>query len=90
MRPIAEVISVKRPLMVKSTAVPYCDFGLGLTPGFQDYTCPLLAVAWDNIIQLVYFDEIGDEVRMDGFYVSDKEINSVFFVGNSLLAILIG
>lgn len=51
---------------------------------------PLLAVAWDNIVQLVYFDEMmGNEVRMDGFYLSEQEVNSVHFVGHSTLMIVV-
>jgi hypothetical protein len=60
--PIVEVMRIKRPTIVKPCAIPYLDYGQGLTPGMQDYTCPLLAIAWDNVIQLVYFDEIGNEV----------------------------
>jgi hypothetical protein len=90
MKPIKEVIRIRRPNMCRLKTVPYLDFGFGLTPGKQEYSVPILAIAWDNLVQLVYFDELaGNEVKMDGFYVAEQEISSCYFMGHSTLMILV-
>jgi hypothetical protein len=33
MRPIKELIKIKRPIFCKSKSAPYLDFGYGLSPG---------------------------------------------------------
>ena len=75
--------------MCRSKSVPYLDFGYGHSPSKQEYTVPMLAIAWDCLIQLVYFDENEIVVKMDGFYCSESEINSVYFMGDSLFMILV-
>jgi hypothetical protein len=50
------------------------DWGYGLTPSMREKTIPILAIAWDRIIQLIYVTEEGDgkvSFEMDGFYFSD-------------------
>jgi len=49
----------------------------------------ILAVAWDQIIQLIYFEEGREhKIRMDGIYYTDSEISSCYFTGESILVIL--
>lgn len=50
MSPFKELLKVNRPKEVKNTAVPYLDFGVGLTPNKQDKTVPILAIAWGCFI----------------------------------------
>lgn len=75
--------------MCRSKSVPYLDFGYGHSPSKQEYTVPILAIAWDCLIQLVYFDENEIVVKMDGFYCSESEINSIYFMGDSCLLVLV-
>lgn len=51
----------------------------------------MLAFAWDRLIQLVYINEVNGETtfEMDGFYYSDQEINSLSFIGDSILFALV-
>jgi hypothetical protein len=65
------------------------DFGYGLSPGHQEYTVPMLVVAWDCYIQLVLFDENDLQIKADGFYVSESEISTCYFVGDSILMVLL-
>jgi len=46
---------------------------------------PILAFAWDRIIQLIYINDEGTSLEIDGFYYSEKEIIGLFFVGDSIL-----
>lgn len=71
MRPIAELFKIKRPHLCKDNSVPYLDWGYGLTPTMQERTVPILAVAWDCLIQLVYIDDETREIVMDGYYCSE-------------------
>jgi len=41
----------------KEKSVPAIDWGYGLTPRERERTLPLMAIAWDKIIQLAYIDE---------------------------------
>ena len=49
----------------------------------------MIVIAWDFLIQLIYFDENEQNWKLDGYYFSDSEINSVYFVGDSLLMVLV-
>lgn len=49
---------------------------------------PILAYAWDKIIQLIYINEDGTSLELDGFYYSDKEVINMFFMGDSILLVL--
>lgn len=50
MRPVKEVIRIRRPQMCRKKSVPYLDFGYGLSPGKQEYTVPMLVIAWDCLV----------------------------------------
>ena len=63
------------------------SFGSGLTPSKQDCTVTILAVAWDNLIQLFYFDNDNRTIKKDGLYVSDNEIMMCCFISDSVLMI---
>lgn len=61
------------------------DWGFGLTPSHREKTVPMLAFAWDKIIQLIYVNQEGTALEVDGFFYSDKEIISLYFIGDSVL-----
>ena len=88
MRPINELYKIKRPSICKEQSLPSLDWGFGLTPTMQEKVVPILAVAQDCLIQLVYIDEESNKIVMDGFYLSEKEINSCYFVADSVLVII--
>jgi hypothetical protein len=48
-----------------------------------------MAFAWDRLIQLVYINEANSTIEMDGFYYSDSEIQSLFFMADSILVALV-
>jgi hypothetical protein len=50
LEPFREQLKIKRPKTCKATAVPYIDFGFGLSPSYQDQTLQMLAIGWDNLI----------------------------------------
>jgi hypothetical protein len=86
MRPkIKEIFHVERPSFCKEKSLPYIDWGYGLTPSHRDQTVPIFAFAWDRFIQLFYLDETTMSIEFDGFYYSDQEINSLYFVSDSIL-----
>ena len=90
MRPnIKELFQVQKPALCKAAAVCYCDWGHGLTPKMRDKTVPLLAFAWDRVIQLLYINEDAQTIELDGFYHSQGEVTSLHFVGESVLFALI-
>ncbi len=89
MRPIKEIFQINRPLFCKEKSIPYIDWGFGLTPSHREKTVPIMAFAWDRLIQLVYINEETSTVEMDGFYYSDQEINSLYFMGDSILFVLV-
>jgi hypothetical protein len=64
------------------------DWGFGLTPSHREKTVPILAFAWDRLIQLVYVNEEGTALEVDGFFYSDREIISLYFVAESVLLAL--
>jgi len=93
MRPIESLFNLRKPKMIKENKVAYLDWGYGLTPKIRDRTLNILAVAWDNLIQLVYINEQPCKVtvELDGYYLMDhnEEINSIFFMGDSILVALV-
>ena len=56
LRSLSEEYKLKRPAICRSNSVPSCSFGYGSTPSKIDSRSLLLAVAWDCVIQVVYFD----------------------------------
>lgn len=88
MNPFKELMKVNRPKETKNTCVPYMDFGVGLTPNKQDKTVPILAIAWGNFIQTIYFDEDEPhDIVKDGVYACASELKSCHFTGDSILCI---
>lgn len=85
MKPIDGLFTVPKPLFCKEKCVPYLDWGFGLTPSHRETTVPLLAYGWDKIIQLIYINDEGTSLEIDGFFYSDKEVISVHFVADSVL-----
>ena len=69
--------------------MPSIDWGYGLTPCEREKTLPLMAVAWDKIVQLCYVCDQTRTVEFDGYYCCDKEINQVYFMADSVLVILL-
>lgn len=68
----------------------YADWGFGLTPAKLDKTVPILAFAWDRLIQLLYINEEEQTLVLDGFYYSTAgEITSLHFIGESVLFVLL-
>jgi hypothetical protein len=61
------------------------DWGFGLTPSHREKTVPIFAFAWDRVIQLIYINEEGTSLEIDGFYVFENEIISLHFMGDSIL-----
>jgi len=87
LQPFRELFAIKRPKSIRNTAVPYLDFGVGLTPNKQDKTVQILVIAWGTYIQCIYFDG-EDEIVKDGVYATTSEIKSCHFTGDSVLAVL--
>ena len=69
------MITIKRPSFSKPKSAPFIDWGYGLTPMNRERTVPIMAVAWDKVIQLFFIDEENGRIENDGFYCSDQEIN---------------
>lgn len=57
MQPIKEIFKIERPIFCKERSLPYIDWGHGLTPSKRDKTVPIMAFAWDRVIQLLYINE---------------------------------
>jgi len=91
MRPVKELFQIGKPNFCKHSSLPYLNWGYGMTPGQREKTVPILAFAWDRLIQLVYVCEDKGQamLKMDGFYYSDQEINSLWFMGDSILFVLV-
>ena len=85
MDPIDGLHTVSRPTICKEKSIPYIAWGFGLTPSQRESTVPIFAFAWDKLIQLIYVNEEGTSLEIDGFYLSDKEVISLYFIGDSIL-----
>ena len=82
--------TIKRPPICNPKSAPSIDWGYGLTPTERERTLPLMAIAWDKIVQLLYVDDHKRTLVFDGYYCSEKEINQVYFMADSVLVILVG
>ena len=82
---------IQRPPICNDKAIPTLAWGYGLTPSDRNQSRPLLAVAWDKVVKLMIVnDETRDlELETCGFYCSDFEINQVYFITDSVLAIVV-
>lgn len=85
MDPIDGLHTVTRPNICSEKSIPYISWGFGLTPSQRETTVPIFAFAWDKLIQLIYVNEEGTSLEIDGFYISDKQIISLYFIGDSIL-----
>lgn len=72
MDPIDGLHTVTRPNICSEKTIPYISWGFGLTPSQRETTVPIFAFAWDKLIQLIYVNEEGTSLEIDGFYISDK------------------
>ena len=92
--PAKELKTIENPAVCENNLEPNFSWGYGLTPSNKSKTMPLLAIAWDHIIQLVRVEEndVNSRPRLlfDGYYCSDKIINQVYFMADSILVILVG
>lgn len=84
---------IQRPPVCHDKAIPTLSWGEGLTPIERNKSKPLLAIAWDKVIKLMCVnDEKGVselELELCGFYCSDQEISQVYFLADSVLAIVV-
>jgi len=85
LRPIDCIYTVSKPKFCKEKSLPYIDWGFGLTPSHREKTVPIMAFGWDRVIQLIYINDEGTSLEIDGFYYSEKEIVSLYFLGDSIL-----
>ena len=85
MKPIDCIYTINKPTFCKEKSIPYIDWGFGLTPSHREKTVPMMAFAWDRVIQLIYINDEGTSLEIDGFYYSDKEIISLNFLGDSII-----
>ena len=88
MKPVDCIYTVSKPIFCKEHSVPYIAWGFGLTPSHRESTVPIMAYAWDKVIQLLYINEETLEIKIDGFYYSDKEIISLHFIADSILYVV--
>jgi hypothetical protein len=82
-------MKIARPKFCKEKSIPYVDWGYGLTPGQREKTVGILAFAWDKLVQLVYINEEEGTIELDGFYISEQQITSIYFLADSILMVLI-
>ena len=82
--------TIRRPAVCKEKSVPSIDWGYGLTPCERERTLPLMAIAWDKIVQLCFVNDQTRTIDFDGYYCCDKEINQVYFMADSVLVLLLG
>ena len=82
---------IQRPPICCEKAIPTLAWGYGLNPSDRQKSGPLLAIAWDKIIKLMSVNEETREIELEmcGFYCSDFEINQVYFITDSVLAIVV-
>ena len=85
LKPVSGLHSINKPRFSRVRCIPYMDWGFGLTPSHREKTVPILAFAWDRLIQLIYVNQEGSALEVDGFFYSDKEIIGLHFVADSVL-----
>lgn len=49
--------TIKRPAICKEKSVPSIDWGYGLTPQERERTLPLMVIAWDKVVQLLWVND---------------------------------
>ena len=83
---------IRPPFVDASTTIPYMDWGYGLSPQYRDRTYSMCALAWGKVVQLVILTDVDDEENClipDGYYVSDHVVDSIYFLSESLIFILV-
>lgn len=85
LNPIVGLHQIKKPRFCRAFCNSYLDWGWGLTPSHRERTVPILAIAWDRLIQLVYVNQEGTSLEIDGFFYSDKEVIGLYFLSDSVL-----
>ena len=82
---------IQRPPICHEKAIPTLSWGYGLTPADRNKSRPLLAIAWDKVIKLMCVNDESREINLEacGFYCCNFEINQVYFITDSLLAIVV-
>ena len=95
-----ELVFIDKPDYIEMGTVPYLDWGYGLSPCCRDKSYPMLAIAWGKILQLALYtnyqkpspgvttDETPN-LQYDGFYICDFNIDSCFFLSESILFVLV-
>lgn len=85
----APIKLVKRPKICVEGTYPNMAWGHGLSPEENRKAVPLLAIAWEKIIKLMCFNFEKQDLVSCGYYCSELAINKLFFIGDSLLVIII-
>jgi len=78
---------------VEPGSLCYLDWGYGITPlvSREKSRC-LLAIAWGKVLQIMILenpDKGTSGIKGDGYYISDYPIDSVYFISDSILMILV-
>ncbi len=73
-------------------ALPYLDWGHGVTPQNRENTLPVLAYSWGNILQLGILTTVKEAseraLEFDGYFISDFDIQSVNWLSESVIMIV--
>ena len=83
--PVSGLHSINKPKFSRNDCIPYLSWGFGLTPSHREKTVPILAFGWDKLIQLIYVNQEGTALEVDGFFYSDKRIIGLSFMGDSIV-----
>jgi hypothetical protein len=91
-----ELLFIDKPDYIEMGTVPYIDWGYGLSPCCRDKSYPMLAIAWGKILQLALYtnykkgnvDETP-QLQYDGFYICEHQIDSCYFLTESILFVLV-
>ena len=70
----------------------YLDWGSSITPNNREESKCVLAVAWGRVLQLIVLEDPYkglSGIKFDGFYLSDAPIDSVKFLSDSIIYILV-
>ena len=71
-------------------SLPYIDWGYGALPEDPDNAIPILAIAWDKLLQLIKVIDPLDKKKgfmYAGYYKSKAEITSLYWASESVILI---
>lgn len=88
LNPIGHLHNIKKPKFSRTMNLPYLSWGFGLTPSHREKTVPILAIGWDKVIQLIYINEEGTCLEIDGVFISNDEIIGLHFMADSILFVM--